>query len=254
VDAIRHEIDMAIHYHEAWKPTAFDQNLHGRMGTSRASVTFGVVQFALRQQMLLSLMKVWDRGEQSIRLEAAVSILRDKRVTDALEAERIAQWEYGPGAYPEGIDPLDKEALRAIEADFGHRMAAELRQNVHEFLAIIDKYESGEGKILLGALRKLRNQTLAHRQLKPTRIEEIHADGFKESLEEFYADNLRISRLLNSVVAGASYNPDETAEIFGRDAALFWAPVRGERTPGHPNYWAPPMNFLAAVMAPKCGE
>ena len=34
VTAAQQEFDMAIAFHEIWKPTAYDKNLHSRMGRS----------------------------------------------------------------------------------------------------------------------------------------------------------------------------------------------------------------------------
>ena len=40
VSAAQQEFDMAVAFHEAWKPTAYDGKLHKRMGESYASNTF----------------------------------------------------------------------------------------------------------------------------------------------------------------------------------------------------------------------
>ena len=52
---------MAIAFHEVWKPAAYDKSLHERMGVSLATNAFHVVQAALRREMLLALMRLWDR-------------------------------------------------------------------------------------------------------------------------------------------------------------------------------------------------
>jgi hypothetical protein len=52
----------------------------------------------------------------------------------------------------------------------------------------------------------------------------------------FYRDMAQLIRLLKGAVERTSYNPEDTAQIHAKNAALFWASVRGEQTAGHPNY------------------
>ena len=40
VTAAQQEFDMAVTYHEVWKPAADDKDLHSRMGRSYASQAF----------------------------------------------------------------------------------------------------------------------------------------------------------------------------------------------------------------------
>jgi hypothetical protein len=50
VNAARQEFDMAVTFHEVWKPAAFDEDLHKRMGPSYATNAFFVVREALRRK------------------------------------------------------------------------------------------------------------------------------------------------------------------------------------------------------------
>src|ERR1700722_13531249 len=91
VDAAQQEFDMAIKLHETWKPAAYDQNLHERMGDSFASQTFLVVRMALRREMLLALMRLWDRDSRAVRMKLSIAdVLRDQSVVHALAAGRPA--------------------------------------------------------------------------------------------------------------------------------------------------------------------
>ena len=54
VRAALQEFNMAIAFHEVWKPAAYDKSLHERMGVSLATNAFHVVQAALRREMLLA--------------------------------------------------------------------------------------------------------------------------------------------------------------------------------------------------------
>jgi AbiU2 len=68
VTAAQEEFDMAVAYHEVWKPAAYDNDLHSRMGQSYASQAFFVTRAALRREMMLALMRIWDKNKQAIRI------------------------------------------------------------------------------------------------------------------------------------------------------------------------------------------
>ena len=67
VEAAREEFDMAARFHKAWKPTAYDTDLHQRIGRSFAAHTFSVVRLALRREMVLAPMRLWDKPKETIR-------------------------------------------------------------------------------------------------------------------------------------------------------------------------------------------
>ena len=73
VSAAQQEFDIAIKLHETWKPAAYDQDLHERMGDSFASQTFLVVRMALRREMLLALMRLWDRDSRAVRMKLSIA-------------------------------------------------------------------------------------------------------------------------------------------------------------------------------------
>jgi len=47
VTAAQEEFDMAVAYHEVWKPAAYDKDLHSRMGQSYASEAVLVIRTVL---------------------------------------------------------------------------------------------------------------------------------------------------------------------------------------------------------------
>lgn len=78
VEAAQQEFDMALTFHETWKPAAYDKDLHKRMGDSFATQTFLVVRLALRREMLLALMRLWDKDERNVGMELSIAnVLRD---------------------------------------------------------------------------------------------------------------------------------------------------------------------------------
>jgi hypothetical protein len=50
VTAAQQEFDMAVTFHEIWKPAAYDQDLHSRLGESFATQAFFVIRTALRRK------------------------------------------------------------------------------------------------------------------------------------------------------------------------------------------------------------
>jgi hypothetical protein len=78
VKAAQQEFDMAITFHETWRPIAYDEDLQKRMGKSSATQTFLVVRSALRREMLLALMRLWDKDQRNVGMELSIAdLLRD---------------------------------------------------------------------------------------------------------------------------------------------------------------------------------
>ena len=62
-------------------------------------------------------------------------------------------------------------------------------------------------------------------------------------------------RHLMSLVLAVAHDPDEFALVHRCYAAEFWAGVRSEKTPGHPNYRAPPSpSMMAELVAGRALE
>lgn len=92
VRAAHEKFDTAQACHEAWKPAAYDEALHERIGRSFAANTFIVLRQALRREMLLALMRLWDNNSQAVGMKSIANSLQDKRIMDALAAECEAHW------------------------------------------------------------------------------------------------------------------------------------------------------------------
>ena len=97
--------------------------------------------------------------------------------------------------------------------------------------------EGGVKSASLKKLRTLRNQRLAHTQLKATTF--TATDAIDTEIQSFYEDNAKLIAILPSLVGGVAYDPADLAGVYGYYAHFFWASVRGEKTEGHPNYRAP---------------
>lgn len=214
--AAREIFDSAMSFHEAWKPTSFDESLKSRMGKSYATNTFNVVSVALRREMFLGLMCLWDKQPSAVNI---------KKIADAIDDQTIENFA------------TDRAVLLGVTSD---DVKVELRQQKNELYTYINKYiEGGPRYSSLQKLKTLRDKRLVHYD---TDLGTVTTSNILDNeIESFFQDTKKIIHLLMSIVEGTSYNPEDTATVFRRHAAIFWASVRGERTEGHPNYRAPPV-------------
>jgi hypothetical protein len=139
------EFEYAIQYHEVWKIAADDSDLHKRMGASYASQAFLIIRTGIRREMLLALMRLWDRNKQAIRITWVVAALReDKGLVPAIAAERV------PGNWPGELEMFTKD----------------LQKLADEVLLLANKYlQGGSHNEAFKKLERLRDEYLAHRQL-----------------------------------------------------------------------------------------
>ncbi|MFG1393282.1 AbiU2 domain-containing protein, partial [Xanthobacter agilis] len=140
VTAAQQEFNMAVMFHETWKPAAYDGNLHSRMGQSYASQAFLVARIALRREMVLALMRLWDTNTKAVRTQWIASALREQPVIDALAKDRVDRI-----GLPEAIDQMKN--------DLGTQAA--------EAVQLINKYmEGGSHAPVLKKLLALRHERL----------------------------------------------------------------------------------------------
>lgn len=79
VTAAQQEFDLAVAFHEVWKPTAYDEDLHGRLGVSYATQAFRVIRTALRRELILALTRLWDKDGRAIGMECIAKALGKKK-------------------------------------------------------------------------------------------------------------------------------------------------------------------------------
>jgi hypothetical protein len=180
-----------------------------------ATNTFNVLHIALRREMVLALMRLWDTSRGALRLEGIARTLCGPNIINTLAMDRAP--------FPEARD----------------QMTRDLTQCAGEAIALIDKYsKDGSHYAVRLKLQRMRNERLAHRDMTISATSSPSATDKdeEEGIETFYRDNAEIVRLLSSVVNGCAFNPAEVGEVFRDYAAHFWAGVRGEQTEGHPNF------------------
>lgn len=191
-------------------------------------------------------MRLWDNDSRALQMQSVAEILAKPDIVDGFVAEVKRQWDQpiDPSTvenFPEEDRGQMLDAIRRSEAKSVRRAAETRRAEIGEAVSLIRKYVDGDGRATLEKLRHLRNKRLAHRDIDAgtaaTPRRNIATD---QEVENFYQDMAKLIRLLKSAVERAGYDPDETAQIHAKNAALFWASVRGERTEGHPSYRAPP--------------
>ena len=207
----------AVQLHESWKRTAYDVDLQERMGKSFATQTFNIVRLALRRELFLTLVRIWDTNKQAVRLTAIWETLRNEQCFAALVQERAS-----------GLR-AEQELLRQ-----------ELSPARDEVLALIQKYMPGGRSVeVMDRLRSLRHERLAHRQVEaPAEVSKEQATD--EQIETLYHDTLDIvSRLLHLVLAHGLDLTNDATGVYRHYARFFWGTARGERTAGHPNYATP---------------
>jgi hypothetical protein len=247
VKAADEEFHIALAFHEAWKPAAHDKALHDRIGRSYAAHTFRVIAAALRREMLLALLRLWDDDSRAVRMKSVGQALQKSRIIDALAAEAARHWAQPipldtVADFPEEERAQMLEAIRRSEAGYGDKAAELQRTRIADAVSLIRTYVNGEGRVILGKLRRLRNKRLAHREVEAKPATAAGAErATDQEVESFYQDMAKLIRLLKVAVERTGYDPDETAQIHAKNAALFWAAVKGERTAGHPNYQEPPV-------------
>lgn len=216
VKAAQDEIIMAIMFHETWKPTAYDKDLHARMGDSFATHSFQIVRLSLRREMLLALMRLWDTDTRALRMTCISERLRNKELFEALVAARWA-----------------RTGLTALGVKDSIRVALESKRDA--VVNLVYKYSKGGiGYAILQKIRSLRHERLAHRQIAPTNAS--LADATDNEIESFYEDNLELIRLLLSLVLATAFDLTETESVYRHHAKFFWMNAKGERTEGHPSY------------------
>ena len=211
VTAAQHEFDMAIAFHEVWKPATYDKELHSRLGVSYATQAFLVVRNALRREMLLALMRMWDTNSRAIRMGSIADTLREDSVIELLASDRASRFV--------------KHAL-IDESAVVDQMRDDLRKRANDAVLLIAKYSrGGKSEGAFKKIRALRHERLAHRQLAQTTAMTTGADATDEEIEEFYQDNSKLIEILLGLVSAIAYAPQDTAYIFGFYADHFWKRV-----------------------------
>ncbi|MFG0924192.1 hypothetical protein ACF8SB_00555 [Pseudomonas sp. CJQ_8] len=238
VDAARQEVELAIMFHESWRPAAYDSELHDRIGTSYAAHTFQIIRMSLRRELILCLVRLWDKDRRAVGMTAIAKHLKNPKLFKALvdyRARRLGlRSMFSPGPITEALTPKRDQALE-----------------------LINKYSpGGEAFDVFKKLQELRHKRLAHRQVSNepaavTRLEEDDQENesgnsynwaTEHEIEAFYQDNLVIVELLFSLINGVGYDLKSVTDVYRHHAKFFWESARGERTAGHPNYRAPVIN------------
>ncbi|HDR9275780.1 hypothetical protein VI03_10130 [Burkholderia vietnamiensis] len=217
VVAAEEEMLLAIMFHETWKPTAYDGDLRARIGGSYAAHTFEIIRLALRREVVMALMRLWDDHRQALKLNSIVDVLQSAECFDGLMRERIA----AVGATEEEAD-----TLRDTHRKFRDDMVALVRKHTH----------SNDPSPLLDRLRTIRHERLAHRQAEqPTDPAGLLATD--EEVEDLYQDSRRIINYMALLLLGRSfYLALDSGRPYRESARYFWESVRGEGAEGHPRF------------------
>lgn len=238
VKAAQDEMIMAVQFHETWKPTAYDKDLHHRMGTSYATHSFQIVRQSLRREMLLALMRIWDSNTKSIRMTAIRENLRNADIFNYVVHKRVADMRIFPMEMSDTCED-DNTTENDGKSLF---MVSEVKETLEPkrdaIVILIQKYsQGGSGHDTFKKLRTLRDERLAHRQTTPTNA--TLADTTDKEIESFYKDTMELTTLLMSLILAMAIDFNDVAQVYCHHAKYFWVNARGEHTAGHPNYRLP---------------
>ncbi|MDA3877709.1 MAG: hypothetical protein PF483_11555 [Halothiobacillus sp.] len=205
---------LAVAFHEVWKPTAYDQDLHQRMGSSYAGQAFLIVRTALRREMLLSLMRIWDTTSGAHSVSKIVATLRDPHTWSTLVDDRTNKL---------GLQDVVEEVAQHLDTEW------------KDVLRTYKKYSKGGSHYdAFVRLRNLRHGSLAHTQSPSAGA--AGADPTDAEVSQFYEDTGDIAKKVMSIVNATAINYSDTSGVYSHYAKFFWINARGEKTEGHPNY------------------
>lgn len=212
--AVENNIDMATAFYEVWRPTTYDEDLLARMSVSYATQAFMIIKVALRREMLLALMRIWDTQNSAHSLKFIIQKLGDQETWDALIIKRSNQ---------SGHDFIAQQ------------IASQMNKNKDQVLELYSTYaENGTKKEVYKQLIMLRHGNLAHTQAIEAKGPNI--DPMDEHIDAFYKDTAILVSKLLSLINGEAKNADDTRNVYAHYAKQFWVGVRGENTEGHPNF------------------
>ncbi len=216
VSAAEDELVTALRFYEAWLPAATDVALMDRLGSSYATQTFEVIRFSLQRELLLAIMRFWDKDPRAIRLTDIREKLRNKDFVSRLLDDRTLR-----------LAMRSKGVRDRLEEDLVPKFA-EIVRRIGRYLQGGDLHEN------LEKMRAVRHERLAHRQVVES------ASGTpsltKAVIEKIFFDTIEIVQLLMSAINGKTFAAKDAGSIFRHNAKYFWMAVRGERTRGHPAY------------------
>ena len=139
----RDELEIAAAVHETWKVAARDRALHARIGTSRVAVAFYIIRDALRRDVILALMRLWDKDRRAVDMKSIANSLCDTRVVNALAADCESHWDIRHHGPLEEMSEEGRAALQNHESAFAREQSTTLRARVVEVIDIVASYCTG---------------------------------------------------------------------------------------------------------------
>ncbi|NLG91724.1 MAG: hypothetical protein GX486_07685 [Acetobacter sp.] len=227
VEEAGNQIRVAMSFFETWDATVSNKDLYSRLGRSYATGAFKIITFALYREVILGLIRLWDKDKNGTSIPEIARALRDSAVVDALisqiEAESLGQEILAfQNAPPECHIELKKRAEKKANED-----GEQARSRMKRCLEIIERYEDGKHSKLCSQFRTLRNKRLAHHDL-----EQIPDDVLlynKEDVKDFYKDMLDLVHELQLAVLERDWDVKGSVALYKRNANFFWKGVTGEQ-------------------------
>ena len=192
--AAQQEMGLAVAFYQLWKPTALDQSLIRRFGTSKATHGLKIVSSALRRELVLAVMRLWDRNKGTIRLGQISTIMQSSG--------------------------FQVELAKAVYADMP-QIRDHLARDTNEAIVKIAFYTDGDGKSTIEYLRKLRHQFLAHTDVAAGIV---HFPGHDEKkIELFVRDTAKIIEILLHLICRQADDFSQMNSVYEHYSNEFWA-------------------------------
>jgi hypothetical protein len=102
------------------------------IGKSGIAAAFYIIRDALRRDVLLALMPLWDSNSNAVSMRSVANILRDTRVVDALAKESESHWHIRHHSSLDEMSREDRAILLANGFVYAREQSAALRGHVVE--------------------------------------------------------------------------------------------------------------------------
>lgn len=223
-EAVLFDVKSAITLQAIWKRCADKKDILDAMSGVPEGLAFGPIRDSLLVDLVLTLMRLYDRDEDASSITRVVHHLRDNGVRQAIMKE-WRDWRLNLGyrvyenADAAGLEKEIAEALRRNDIDAADKEAAEVTQKIQD---ILQEAEAIHVDTIYLTLRTVRDKLLAHREYKASPIKHGAKYGYESQL---LGRTMNIAKKIAFVVLGSDRDLAVHARQWARNADRFWSHV-----------------------------
>ncbi len=194
--------------HEHWKPAAYDETIFSRFNNTYAGHSFNVIRVALRREVVLGLLRLWDSKPRTFNMRLISENLRDDGLYDCVLSHIRDAFMPSPDC------------------------RAEYRAKRTRLCDLITDTQ-GESSNKWKCLFKIRNEHLAHRNTggQPKLVAVASGDKEDTAVEWLYNRSAKIVEDLLAVTNGHTYSFSVAAGVDNLYAGYFWDAFRPHGPP-----------------------